>query len=81
MLEVPGTTVRLGQIKADSVFYRHFAILPSLQSLSRDAVLVSLITNNTRDISILVAEYTFQSFSTIVTSHFCIVTSHYGHIW
>ena len=44
-----GTTVRLGQIRADSDFYRHFAILPSLQSLSRDAVLVSLITNNPRE--------------------------------
>ena len=37
----------LRQIKADSIFNRHFSILPSLQSLSRDAVLVSLITNNT----------------------------------
>ena len=44
-----GTSVRLGQIRADSDFYRHFAILPSLQSLSRDAVLVSLITNNPRE--------------------------------
>ena len=44
-----GTTVRLGQIRTDSDFYRHFAILPSLQSLSRDAVLVSLITNNPRE--------------------------------
>ena len=49
MLDMQGTTVRLGQIKADSIFYRHFAILPSLQSLSRDAVLVSLITNNPRE--------------------------------
>ena len=46
----------LRQIKADSIFNRHFAILPSLQRLSRDAVLVALITNNTgeRKVSSLV---------------------------
>ena len=48
MQGVQGTTARLRQIKADSIFNKHFSILPSLQSLCRDVVLVSLITNNTR---------------------------------
>ena len=47
--DIQGTTVRLRQIEADSIFNRHFSILPSLQSLSRDVVLVSLITNNTKE--------------------------------
>ena len=47
--DIQGTTVRLRQIKADSIFNRHISILPSLQSLSRDVVLVSLITNNTKE--------------------------------
>ena len=49
MQGVQGTTARLRQIKADSIFNKHFSILPSLQSLCRDVVLVSLITNNTRE--------------------------------
>ena len=55
----------LRQIKADSTFNAHFSILPSLQSLSRDAVLVSLITNNTgeRNISSLVERLLGQNFT------------------
>ena len=47
--DLQGTTVRLRQIEADSIFNRHFSILPSLQSLCRDVVLVNLITNNTKE--------------------------------
>ena len=55
----------LRQIKADSIFNSHFSILPSLQSLSRDAVLVSLITNNTgeRNVSSLVERLLGQNFT------------------
>ena len=43
------TTVRLRMIQQDSLLYRQSDSPPSLLDISRDAVLVTLITSNTEE--------------------------------